>query len=132
MAVGDPGQRARDLYRISNESLRAGIAAARADCPVADIAEESLTPLRGEGLEKFAMMRFGYGLGIGYPPIWLETLQIDSFSRQRLETGMVFVLHACLELADEGLGTIVGGTFSLGKDGLEMLVGEGAVDLAVV
>jgi hypothetical protein len=45
---------------------------------------------------------------------------------------MVFVLHACLELADEGLGTIVGGTYTLGKDGLEMLVGEGAVDLAIV
>jgi Xaa-Pro dipeptidase len=132
MAVGEPGKRARDLYRVSNDSLRAGVAAAKAGCPVADIAEASLAPLRGEGLEKFAMMRFGYGLGIGYPPIWLETLQIDSFSKQRLETGMVFVLHACLELADECLGTIVGGTYTLGKDGLEMLVGEGAVDLAVV
>ncbi len=78
------------------------------------------------------MMRFGYGLGMGYPPIWLETLQIDSFSKQRLESGMVFVLHACLELADEGLGTIVGGTYTLGKQGLEMLVGEGDVELAVV
>jgi Xaa-Pro aminopeptidase len=132
MAVGEPGNRARDLYRISNESLCSGMAAAKPDCLVADIAEASLRPLRSQGLEKFAMMRFGYGLGIGYPPIWLETLQIDSFSKQRLETGMVFVLHACLELADEGLGTIVGGTYTLGKDGLEMLVGEGAVDLAVV
>ena len=84
MAVGEPGPRARDLYRISNESLRAGIGVARPDCPVADIAEASLGPLRGEGLEKFAMMRFGYGLGIGYPPIWLETLQIDSFSQLAL------------------------------------------------
>ncbi len=132
MAVGEPGKRARDLYRISNESLKSGIAAARPGSPVADIAEASLRPLRAEGLEKFAMMRFGYGLGIGYPPIWLETLQIDEFSKQRLEPGMVFVLHACLELGEEGLGTIVGGTYTLGRDGLEMLVGEGAVDLAVV
>ncbi len=132
LAVGEPGKRARELYRISVESLRSGIAAAKPDCPVADIAEASLRPLRAEGLEQAAMMRFGYGLGIGYPPIWLETLQIDSFSKQRLETGMVFVLHACLELAQEGLGTIVGGTYALGKNGLEMLIGEGAVDLAVV
>lgn len=132
MAVGEPGKRARDLYRITNESLRSGVAAAKPDSPVAAIAEASLRPLRSEGLEKFAMMRFGYGLGIGYPPIWLETLQIDEFSKQRLEPGMVFVLHACLELGDEGLGTIVGGTYTLGKDGLEMLVGEGPVDLAVI
>jgi Xaa-Pro aminopeptidase len=130
---GTPRPRVIETGELAHfESLRSGIAAAKPDCPVADIAEASLRPLRTEGLEQAAMMRFGYGLGIGYPPIWLETLQIDSFSKQRLETGMVFVLHACLELAQEGLGTIVGGTYALGKNGLEMLIGEGAVDLAVV
>jgi Xaa-Pro dipeptidase len=132
LAVGAPGKRAADLYRVTAQSLRAGVAAARAGSPAAAVAEASLAPLRSEGLENRAMMRFGYGLGIGYPPIWLETLTIDSFSKQRLEVGMVFVLHACLELAEEGLGTILGGTYALTEKGLEMLVGEGDVDLAVV
>src|SRR5262249_38656360 len=106
--------------------------AAKAGSTAAAVAEASLSPLRREGLENRAMMRFGYGLGIGYPPIWLETLTIDSFSRQRLEVGMVFVLHACLELAEEGLGTILGGPLGLAQKGWEMLVGEGDVDRAVV
>jgi len=42
------------------------------------------------------------------------------------------VLHACLELPDEGIGVIQGGTYLLRPDGLEMLAGGGAVDLEVL
>lgn len=134
LALGEPGPRARELYEIARQSLAAGIAAVRPGVPVAAVEEASLAPLRRAGLEDAAMMRFGYGLGIAYPPIWLETLQIarkgigGSFE-ERLEAGMVFVLHACLELPDEGLGVVQGGTYLLGSDGLEMLVGGGDVPL---
>jgi Xaa-Pro aminopeptidase len=132
ISVGKPTTFASDLYRLSVASLRAGIAAIHSDCPAAAVSEASLEPLRREGLDKFAMMRFGYGIGIGYPPIWLETLEIDSYSNQRLLVGMVFVLHACIELVDEGLGIIVGGTYTLTENSVEMIVGEGDVDLVVV
>jgi Xaa-Pro aminopeptidase len=131
MAAGDPGPRARDVYRLTRESLRAGIAAVRAGVPVAAVEEASLEPLRREGLERHAMMRFGYGIGIAYPPIWLETLQISRGFDTVLQPGMVFVLHACLELVDEGLGVIQGGTYALTASGLEMLVGGGDVDLDI-
>jgi Xaa-Pro aminopeptidase len=132
MAVGEPGQRARELHRLNAASLRAGIAAIRPGCPAAAVEEASLEPLRREGLDEFAMMRFGYGIGIGYPPVWLETLQIDRHSAQRIEVGMVFVLHACIELVDEKLGAIQGGTYTLTENGLEMLVGDGDADLVIV
>jgi Xaa-Pro dipeptidase len=78
------------------------------------------------------MMRFGYGIGIAYPPVWLESLQIARGVEQRLESGMVFVLHACLELEDEGIGVIQGGTYALDPDGVCELVGGGDVPLEVV
>ncbi len=62
------------------------------------------------------MMRFGYGLGIAYPPIWLEPLTIAKGFDTRLKPGMVFVAHSCLELVDEGLGVIQGGTYLLEPD----------------
>ncbi len=68
-------------------------------------------------------MRFGYGIGVAYPPIWLETPQISHGFETPLEPGMVFVLHACIELADEGLGVVQGGTCALTDSGLDMLVG---------
>ncbi len=132
MAVGDPSPRAREIYGLARESLRAGIRAVAAGVPVGAVEEASLEPLRAAGLERHAMMRFGYGIGIAYPPIWLETLQISRGFDTLLEPGMVFVLHACLELPEEGLGVVQGGTYALTPAGLETLVGGGDVPLEIV
>jgi Xaa-Pro dipeptidase len=131
-AVGQPSKRAREIYDLGRASLAAGIAAIRPGVPVADVEEASLEPLRAAGLEGAAIMRFGYGIGIAYPPIWLEPLQISRGIDQRLEPGMVFVLHAYLQLLEEGLGIIQGGTYALTGNGLEMLVGGGDVALEIV
>jgi Xaa-Pro aminopeptidase len=131
MAVGEPPPRAREIYRLTRESLRAGLRAVRPGVPAEDVEAASLGPLRQAGLEGAAMMRFGYGVGVAYPPIWLETLQISRGIARRLEPGMVFVLHACVELVDEGIGVIQGGTYALTREGPEMLAGAGDVDLHV-
>jgi Xaa-Pro aminopeptidase len=132
MAAGDPGPRAREIYDFARDSLRAGISAVRPGVPVDVVEEASLEPLRKQGLDRHALMRFGYGVGIAYPPVWLETLQITRGLGQVLKAGMVFVLHACIEIVDEGIGVIQGGTYALTKAGLEMLVGGGDVDLDIV
>lgn len=132
LAVGKPSVRAIELYDIALQSLRAGLAATKPGAPVDAIEEASLTPLRRAGLEHAAMMRFGYGLGIAYPPIWLETLQISRGFDRVLEPGMVFVLHSCLELPDEEIGIVQGGTYLMTDSGLEMLAGAGDIDLVRV
>jgi Xaa-Pro aminopeptidase len=132
LACGTPGPRARELYALAQESLRAGIRAVRPGVPAGGVEEASLEPLRKAGLAHAAMMRFGYGIGIAYPPIWLETLELSRGADRPLEPGMVFVLHACLELPEEGIGIVQGGTYALTPAGLEMLVGGGDVDLEVV
>jgi len=132
LAVGQPSKRAREIYDLARASLAAGIAAVRPGAPVSAIEEASLKPLQAAGLENAAVMRFGYGIGIAFPPIWLESLQISRGVDQRLQPGMVFVLHAYLQLLEEGLGVIQGGTYALTGNGLEMLVGGGDVALEVV
>jgi Xaa-Pro aminopeptidase len=132
LAAGLPSKRAREVYDLARASLAAGIAAVRPGVGVAAVEEASLKPLRRAGLEGAAIMRFGYGIGIAYPPIWLEPLQISRGFDQVLEPGMVFVLHAYIQLLEEKLGIIQGGTYTLTDAGLEMLVGGGAVDLEVV
>ncbi|MEM7172230.1 MAG: Xaa-Pro peptidase family protein [Pseudomonadota bacterium] len=125
MALGQPSARAIELYDLTRASLQAGVASIEPGIAVSDVEEASLTPLQALGLADYATMRFGYGVGIAYPPIWLETLQISRGSKQTLQKGMVFVLHAYLSLPQEGLGIIQGGTYLLGDQGLEMLVGGG-------
>jgi len=132
LAAGRPGKRALELYDLARASLAAGIARIRPGVGVAEVEEASLEPLRRVGLEGAALMRFGYGIGVAYPPIWLEPLQISRGFDQSLEPGMVFVLHAYLQLLDEGLGIIQGGTYALSEKGVEMLVGGGDVTLEIV
>ncbi len=132
MAAGEPSPRARWLYDVARASLAAGVAAIHPGADVTDIEEASLGPVRDAGLEHAAVMRFGYGIGVAYPPIWLEPLQISRGSHQIMEVGMVFVLHAYLQLLEEKLGVIQGGTYALTANGVEMLIGGGYVPLEVV
>ncbi len=132
IACGEPTARARELYDIGIASLAAGIKAVKPGVPVGEVEEASLVPLRAHGLEHAAMMRFGYGIGIAYPPIWLETLQIARGFDDVLVPGMAFVLHSCLELPDENLGVIQGGTWLLEETGLRLLAGAGPCDLLVL
>ena len=132
IALGEPSARAREIYELGIRSLNAGIAEVRVGAAVGDIEEASLVPLRQAGLEHTAMMRFGYGIGLAYPPIWLEPLTIAKGFPTRLQPGMVFVLHACLELVDEGLGVAQGGTYLLEAGGLTMLAGAGSEGLLSV
>jgi len=131
MAAGEPAPRAREVYDAARASLAAGIAAIRPGVVVAEVEEASLEPLRQAGLADAAPMRFGYGIGVAYPPIWLEPLQISRGSDQVMAPGMVFVLHAYLQLEDERLGVLQGGTYALTGDGVEMLVGGGDMALDV-
>ncbi|WP_342641530.1 M24 family metallopeptidase [Rhodoligotrophos ferricapiens] len=132
MAAGEPSKRAREVYEVGRQSLAAGIKAIHPGANVTDIEEASLEPVRAAGLGDAAVMRFGYGIGVAYPPIWLEPLQISRGSNQIMEVGMVFVLHAYLQLVDEQLGIIQGGTYALTENGVEMLIGGGDVALEVV
>ena len=132
MACGAPNSRAAELYEIARASLAAGVSQCHAGAWVADIEEASLEPIRAAGLEAYANMRFGYGIGLAYPPVWLETLQISRGFEDRLAPGMVFVLHAYLQLDHEDIGIIQGGTWALTTDGLEQLVGGGDLPLEIV
>lgn len=72
------------------------------------------------------MMRFGYGVGLGYPPTWLEQLEITRTSTQQLVAGSTFVLHARLLDEKAPLGVLVGGTYAMSEDGPGAARGRGS------
>ncbi|MGF7159911.1 hypothetical protein FHS85_001534 [Rhodoligotrophos appendicifer] len=73
--------------------------------------------------------RSGYGVGIGYPPSWLEPLKITRSSTDVLAPWTTFVLHACLLDEAERIGELVGGTYAMTETGSELLSGAGDVEL---
>ena len=129
MATGDPGSRARSLYGVALESLQAGLEQCKPGASVADIDNASLAPITKANLVHAAQMRFGIGIGIGYPPVWVGSFQIDRFSDGILQPGMVFYVHSWLSLADHGLGVMLGGTYLVGEKTVEQLSGAGPVEL---
>ena len=84
------------LYDVALLCLRAGLDAIHPGVEAHAVEAPALEILRDAGLGEVFKMRFGYGVGIGYPPTWLDPLQITRTSTQRLVAGTTFVLHACL------------------------------------
>ena len=120
------------LYEVALACLRAGLAAIRPNIEAHAVEAPALDILREAGMGDGFKMRFGYGVGVGYPPTWLDPLQITRTSSQRLVPGSTFVLHACLLNEPEQTGVVVGGTYAMTDVGVEMLSGAGAVELLTV
>lgn len=117
------------LYAVALACLRAGLDAIHPGVAAHAVEAPALEILRDAGMGEVFKMRFGYGVGIGYPPTWLDPLQITRTSTQRLVAGTTFVLHACLLDEPASLGVVVGGTYAVTDSGVEALAGAGAVDL---
>lgn len=129
LAIGNPDPRAAWYYHVARRCLAAGIKAARPGIPAAEIEAPALDILRGEGLSETFAMRFGYSVGIGYPPTWLEPFGITRTNSDPVRAGMAFVLHACLLEKEASIGVLVGGTYAMTNEGLVQLAGAGDCDL---
>lgn len=129
LVIGDADPRAAWYYDVARRCLTAGLATARPGIPAADIEAPALDILRAEGLSETFAMRFGYSVGIGYPPTWLEPFGITRTNRAPILPGMTFVLHACLLDEDTSLGVLVGGTYAMTEQGLTQIAGAGDCSL---
>ena len=117
------------LYEVAQACQRAGLDAIRPGLEAPAVEAPALAILRDAGFGDGFKMRFGYGVGAGYPPSWLDPFQITRTSVQTLQPGIAFVLHACLLDETAEVGVVVGGTYAMTETGVEILAGAGAVDL---
>ena len=124
-----PEASAVELYDLALDCLRAGLGQLKPGVPAADVEAPALELIRAAGQGDNFKMRFGYGVGIGYPPTWLEPLKITRTSTDVLVPGTTFVLHACLLDEADNVGVLAGGTYAITETGYEMLSGAGDVEL---
>lgn len=83
--LGTPPRPLRELHDELRDSLDGAVDLLRPGMPVADVARRALArsaQRRGRHV--------GYGIGIGYPPTWLDCLRIKESDPHTLEPGMVF------------------------------------------
>jgi Xaa-Pro dipeptidase len=99
-SLGPPGDRMRSMYDAIRAATDAGMAAIRPGARTADVAR-----LVHEGMARHGYSRrgqhVGYGIGLGYPPTWIDNLRIKETDTHILAEGMTFLFHSGL-LAPEG------------------------------
>lgn len=78
-------------YNALVDAVARGIASIAPDTWSTDIAEAIHETLDESGSGRRGR-HVGYGIGLGFPPTWLELIRLKSSQRYRLEPGMTFFL----------------------------------------
>ncbi len=122
--VGRPTPEHRRLAQASADAVAAILEEARAGRPARTVAEAGLRFIRPVERDIVFHYYFGYPVGIGYPPSWIETLGffIRADNPAPLETGMVFHLPMSLRVAGR-LGICLSQTMLVTPEGGVPLTG---------
>jgi Xaa-Pro dipeptidase len=101
--LGKVSERRRKLADASAAAVAAIMAAAKAGTPARDIAAAGLKPLAPVLDGVIFHHNFGYPVGVGYPPSWIETLGffLRANNPEPVEAGMLFHLPMSLRVLGE-------------------------------
>jgi Xaa-Pro dipeptidase len=99
-SAGPPSDRFRSMHDAIHEATDAGIAQVKPGVATADLARVILARLEKGGYSRRGQ-HVGYGIGLGYPPTWVDNFRIKETDTHVLQPGMTFLLHAGL-VAPEG------------------------------
>ncbi|HEV8308217.1 MAG TPA: Xaa-Pro peptidase family protein [Methylomirabilota bacterium] len=99
-SVGAPGDRLRSMHDAIREATDAGLAAIKPGVRTAEVARLVHAQMAERGYSRRGQ-HVGYGIGLGYPPTWIDNLRIKETDTHVLQAGMSFLFHAGL-LAPEG------------------------------
>lgn len=127
--VGQPSRRFQELYGVAGRALKSLQANVRLGAPVAAAARAASRVLRSSDCESYHVARWGYGVGIAYPPVWLEAFDVIEESKDIFLPGTLMCLHVCFSVPNESMGFYLGGDYLLTEDGVEPL---GDIDTSLV
>ena len=97
--IGKPGPRLRHLADVSLSAMELLFANLSAGRTAGDVASAAMKALAGLDPEVRMRGYFGYAVGIGFPPSWVErSVEIAEGRDDVLEVGMTFHLHRVLRV----------------------------------
>jgi Xaa-Pro dipeptidase len=96
--IGSPSDEQRRLAQASQDAIAAILETARAGVPASEVAQAGLKHIHPVEREIVFHYIFGYPVGIGYPPTWIEPLGylLRADNHEPLQAGMVFHLPMSL------------------------------------
>lgn len=118
--AGEPTARMRAVHDGITAALDAGRELIEPGRATAELAARVQETLSSHGLARGGR-HVGYGIGIGYPPSWLEPLRLKATDGHELETGMTFFYFAGITDLDAGFCFYVGEPIAVTANGHERL-----------
>ena len=118
--LGEPAPEIRRLYDGLREGIEAGLEMIRPGLPAARVATTVVGRLEAQGLSRKGR-HVGYGIGIGYPPTWLDNLRIKETDPHALHEGMTFFLFAGALTKRGDRCLYLGEPVAVSRDGCERL-----------
>jgi Xaa-Pro dipeptidase len=91
--LGPPPAEIQELHSALRAGIEAGLEVIRPGVPTSVVATTVVDRLEERGLSRRGR-HVGYGIGIGYPPTWLDSLRIKETDAHVLSEGMSFFLFA--------------------------------------
>jgi Xaa-Pro dipeptidase len=119
-SVGPPGDRMRSMYDAIREATDAGFAAIKPGVPTAEVARRVHDTMATRGYSRRGQ-HVGYGIGLGYPPTWIDSLRIKETDPHVLQPGMTFLLHSGLLAPDASFYVALGDPVLVTEAGAERL-----------
>jgi Xaa-Pro dipeptidase len=117
--MGPPPELYRRRWGQCGEALEAALERIGPGEPLSEACLAGNAVMERYGIAETNMGRWGYGVGIAYPPTWLEPLDITAASTGCFDVGMVFCLHVSMSEADPVFGFTLGANYTVTRDGVE-------------
>jgi Xaa-Pro dipeptidase len=118
--LGRPDARLEALHAGLVAGLVEGEPLIRAGASTSDVAARVMEGLEAHGVSRRGR-HVGYGIGIGYPPTWLEPLRLKMSDPHILEPGMTFFYFAGAPTNEDDLYLAVGDPILVTETAFERL-----------
>ena len=119
-SVGPPSVQMLSMHDAIRAATDAGLAAIKPGVPTAQVAR-----VVHDGLDRHGYSRrgqhVGYGIGLGYPPTWIDSLRIKETDSHVLREGMTFLFHAGLVSPEHDVYVALGDPVLVSVTGHERL-----------
>jgi len=119
-SLGPPSATMRSMYDAIREATDAGFAAIEPGVPTAEVARRVHDTMATRGYSRRGQ-HVGYGIGLGYPPTWIDSLRIKETDAHVLQPGMTFLLHSGLIAPDGSFYVALGDPVLVTERGADRL-----------
>lgn len=119
MHLGEPGADYARYVRGCQEAFDVLLDSVGPGQSIKRACEKSRAVLQSHRMAECNMGRYGYGVGIAFPPGWSEPYSLNEYSGKVFVPGMTFCLHITMSVPQHAFGFTLGANYAITEAGVE-------------